>query len=72
MPTKGRKRLSDQVYAAVRSAALRRDGWRCQRCGARSQLDVHHLRFRAHGGDDTLDNLIVLCRKCHQCVHDAG
>jgi hypothetical protein len=29
-------------------------------------LEVHHITFRSHLGDDTPENLIVLCTKHHQ------
>jgi 5-methylcytosine-specific restriction endonuclease McrA len=38
---------------------LRRDGWRCQACGAMSNLEVHHKRFRSHSGHDSEENLIT-------------
>ena len=48
---------------------LRRDGWRCQSCGAMSNLEVHHKRFRSHSGDDSEQNLITQCSTCHASVH---
>jgi hypothetical protein len=30
----------------------------------------HHLRFRDQGGRHDLDNLILLCRRCHMLVHE--
>jgi RNA-directed DNA polymerase len=30
---------------------------------------VHHLRWRTHGGDDTLSNLVLLHPNCHRQVH---
>jgi 5-methylcytosine-specific restriction endonuclease McrA len=32
-------------------------------------LEVHHLRFRSHSGQDTEQNLITLCTQCHARVH---
>ena len=29
----------------------------------------HHVRFKSHGGQDTLDNLILLCPICHADIH---
>jgi 5-methylcytosine-specific restriction endonuclease McrA len=70
MRGKRRRDLSDEAYVAVRLAVLKRDGWRCQRCGGRTQLDVHHISSRARGGADTPENLIVLCRRCHRMLHE--
>ncbi len=32
-------------------------------------LQVHHVKFRSHPGDDSEENLITLCAECHQKVH---
>jgi 5-methylcytosine-specific restriction endonuclease McrA len=48
---------------------LRRDGWRCQSCGAMSHLEVHHRELRSQSGDDAEQNLITLCTRCHAIVH---
>jgi 5-methylcytosine-specific restriction endonuclease McrA len=33
-------------------------------------LEVHHKEFRSQGGDDTEQNLITVCAKCHARVHN--
>ena len=39
---------------------LLRDGYTCQHCGKRNvRLEAHHIVFRAHGGKDTLENLLA-------------
>jgi len=53
-------------WAETRTKVLKRDGYRCVRCGSTELLDVHHRIARQHGGTDDLDNLETLCRKCHQ------
>lgn len=62
-------RLDPQTYEKLRIQVLRRDGWRCQACGAMSNLEVHHKEFRNHSGDDSEQNLITLCTPCHDRVH---
>ena len=32
-------------------------------------LQVHHIRPRSAGGEDSLDNLIVVCLTCHSDIH---
>ncbi|MGO8794931.1 MAG: HNH endonuclease [Candidatus Sulfotelmatobacter sp.] len=56
-------------YETLRQEALRRDGWRCQSCGAMSNLEVHHQQFRSHSGADSELNLITLCTQCHSQAH---
>jgi 5-methylcytosine-specific restriction endonuclease McrA len=63
-----------------REAARRRDKYACQRCGISEielgyELDVHHLQsLRTFNGDwqsaNVLDNLLCLCKVCHQIVED--
>jgi hypothetical protein len=31
---------------------------------------VHHQLYRSHAGRDEPDNLITLCRGCHQNLHN--
>ena len=64
-----RFRLDPTSYEALRQEVLRRDDWRCQSCGAISNLEVHHQQFRSHSGHDSDENLITLCSECHARVH---
>ena len=68
-PKPARLRLDPASYEPLRQHVLRRDGWRCQLCGAMANLEVHHQRFRSHAGDDTEENLITLCVSCHEEMH---
>lgn len=61
-----------------RQAAKRRDNWTCQSChrtfAPRSRgIDVHHVIPYTVGQDPeiahALDNLISLCRQCHNALH---
>ena len=40
----------------------------CEECG-RQAVDIHHKIFRSQGGTDEADNLIALCRDCHDMAH---
>jgi predicted restriction endonuclease len=64
-----RLRLDDGAYRELHRQVLQRDGWRCQLCGSMQRLQVHHLKFRGHGGSDSAENLITLCAACHEQVH---
>jgi len=44
----------------------------CNICGKPGPSDVHHLTTRGAGGNDTLENLLVLCRKHHVEIHQVG
>ena len=44
-----------------------RCGGRCEFCGKRA-VDAHHIKYRSHGGNNLLKNLIALCRSCHEDI----
>jgi 5-methylcytosine-specific restriction endonuclease McrA len=54
--------------------AVRRDRKRCERCGAREGLTVHHVLPRSthpYALHD-LSNVIVLCQECHGDEHNGA
>ena len=57
-------------HSSRRKAVLHRDNYTCQCCGKRNcRLEVHHIKFRHNGGTDDEENLITLCKECHDGVH---
>jgi 5-methylcytosine-specific restriction endonuclease McrA len=68
-PEATRLRLDRAAYETLRQQVLRRDGWRCQSCGAIANLEVHHKKSRSQCGDDSELNLITLCSACHTRRH---
>lgn len=68
----GRIRLSPKGYQKicrlVDARAASQYGYPCcEWCGAsNTRLQHHHIIFRSAYGSDTLDNLILLCEKCHR------
>jgi 5-methylcytosine-specific restriction endonuclease McrA len=68
-PKTSRLRLDREPYERLRELVLRRDGWRCQCCGTKTNLEVHHKEFRSRGGLDSEENLITVCAGCHEGVH---
>ena len=63
------RRLDCAEYQDLHRSVLKRDGWRCQLCGAQAQLQVHHLQSRAQLGADVEDNLLTICAACHRPIH---
>lgn len=55
-----------------RRKILRRDGYCCSVPGCPNTLwlEVHHILFYGEGGSTRPDNLITICSKCHQNVHE--
>jgi 5-methylcytosine-specific restriction endonuclease McrA len=68
-PKRPRLRLDPKPYDQLRKQVLRRDGWRCQICDSRQNLQVHHKQRRSQQGSDEDSNLITLCASCHEDVH---
>jgi 5-methylcytosine-specific restriction endonuclease McrA len=68
---KGR-RLDAGRYHELKLKILSRDGWKCQHCGRRDQLQIHHRVHRSQSGEDCAENLIVLCSGCHRSLHLKG
>jgi hypothetical protein len=60
-------------FANTKAYVLDRDKYTCQYCKGKtkdSRLHVHHIIFRRNGGSDERENLIVLCKTCHDRLHD--
>jgi 5-methylcytosine-specific restriction endonuclease McrA len=34
--------------------------------------DLHHINYRSHLGGDEVDNIIALCRNCHNLAHNGS
>lgn len=68
-PKRPRLQLDTEAYQQLCQQVLQRDGWRCQNCGSRENLQVHHKKFRSQSGDDSDENLITLCATCHSAAH---
>jgi hypothetical protein len=67
----GRKARS--VPPGLRRALRRRDqGCRFPGCERRRFVDAHHIEHWARGGETSLDNLVLLCRRHHRLVHEGG
>ena len=60
---------------AVRRIAFARANGQCEDCGRKFsegwQLDCHHKLPHSFGGEDTLDNAVMLCLECHAKRHRA-
>lgn len=65
----GRTTKPDAMHRGKALAAQARDGGGCRICGFRIALNVHHIRPKAKGGSNQLDNLIALCPNHHAMAH---
>ncbi len=63
---KPRRRVQATVAERKRLRAEKLTGG-CRVCTDRPS-ELHHVVSRAQGGDDTADNLVPLCARCHLLV----
>ncbi len=64
---------SKMLNRSKREAVLELDNNECQLCGDDQDLVVHHIDEKSSRNSDTpnnsLDNLITLCKQCHYYCH---
>lgn len=76
---KKRRRTAIQTlhWGEICDAVKHRDLHQCRRCDSSYMLDCHHretvqqvlARGASYDEADTLDNVMTLCRPCHEWVH---
>ena len=63
--------LKSEYWKRVRIMKIEQSGGKCQICGSRKCLNVHHNSYEHHYKEHKhLEDLVVLCRKCHEKFHD--
>lgn len=66
--------LDSPEWMRKAEAAKERAGQRCQGCNASREhviLDAHHRTYERLGHEEPGD-ITVLCRRCHQAIHESG
>jgi predicted HNH restriction endonuclease len=69
-----KKSLSRLRNYKLRHYKIQESNNTCEVCGftctsERSILEIHHIIPLSKGGEDTMDNLLLLCPNCHQLEH---
>lgn len=66
------KELVSPKWKKKREEVFERYGKQCVECGSTKNIQVHHLIYRKghHLWEYNVDELIPLCKKCHQKIHD--
>lgn len=63
------ERRQTREWAILKRQVHRRDGYRCRLCGRDDvQLHVHHRTYATYA-EERLEDLITLCRSCHEHFH---
>jgi len=57
------------IKKPVKKEVLKRDNYRCRKCGSKEDLTLHHTIPQRLDGPDTRNFLVCLCRKCHTDWH---
>lgn len=61
--------LQTEYWAAIRGHVIDKIG-KCQVCTSRESLNVHHNTYEHRGQEYLhLEDLVVLCNRCHGCFH---
>jgi len=58
----------------VKAEVFQRDSFECQNehCKkTKTELTLHHVKFKKNGGQDKTKNCITLCSTCHKAFHRA-
>ncbi len=62
--------LKTDYWKSVRIKVFLRDNKTCQKCGSKKKLEAHHLTYKHHRNEmKYLEDLITLCRDCHEKEH---
>ncbi len=61
--------MNKKLLIALRQRANKR----CEKCGRwvteDEALSPHHITHRSQGGEDTMENLLMICYACHLKEH---
>ena len=61
--------MRSSEWQEKRMQRLMMDGFRCQMCGSGTNLQVHHISYDNLRKDAEIDDLVTLCKTCHEKVH---
>ena len=64
----GSKYYQTQVWKKRRGYVFKMRGNVCELCGSKDDVQVHHLTYK-NKGCENLEDMLVLCRSCHEKAH---
>ena len=57
----------------IKKELLNRIGvWACEKCNSEKLLQLHHKKPISKKGKNNVENLQLLCQKCHIIKHNKG
>jgi len=60
--------LKSERWAELSAERIRIDGFQCRACPRTESLQVHHRRYPALLGTETVDDLTTFCSGCHVVI----
>lgn len=62
---------SKRSYQHTKAIALAkiRDGYKCEICDSDLDIHGHHIIDHSFDGEATPENILVVCKKCHDKIH---
>ena len=64
-----RKYLKSGKWKSIRKNLFKLRGKKCELCGSRKKIHVHHLTYKRVGGNELPEDLQVLCEFHHNIAH---
>ena len=70
MPYK--EQFSNEKWKAFRTFIFAVRGKECEMCGEEKNLCIHHIKYKSNkkAWEYTCNDVMVLCKKCHEKVHN--
>lgn len=66
-----KKYLKSDYWKDIKEQVHKRDNYKCRLCNSENNLQVHHKTYEFLGNEN-LEELITLCKKCHFNIHKIG
>jgi hypothetical protein len=60
--------LKSQEWYNLKNLALKYSNYKCSKCDASENLNIHHLNYNNIGNEEISD-LITVCNSCHKEFH---
>lgn len=60
------RKSRQSIATAIKRAVWSRDKGRCVQCSATEEIEYDHILAVAHGGENSVENIQLLCRPCNR------
>lgn len=60
--------INSEMWQQAREYALKRDGYKCVKCGSAKNVQVHHLVYKNIPYEKPGD-IVTICKECHKKIH---